>query len=106
MANNSSVFVYVICFGYLAALIFAFGRWRGFQHVVNKHAKLLLVTAVLAVLFIAFGGGNALLMGLAFALPVAVILGMMAGPFGFVLGLVLGFGTGVFVALSSYFTLL
>ncbi len=105
MADNSSIFVYVVCFGYLAALIFAFARWRGFQYAIKKNAKLLLVTAVVAVLFLAFGGGEILFVGLAFALPVAVLVGMIAGPFGFVLGLFLGFGAGVLVALSPFFTL-
>lgn len=90
--------VYSLIFGYLTALTISFVKWRGFQLAVKKHANLLLVLLLLSVLFVYLGGAEFLVGVIGFSLFVAVILTMIAGPFGCVLGCVFGLGVGIISA--------
>ena len=89
---------YILIFGYLTALIISFAKWQGFKLAVKKHAITFCVLLILSILFIALGGAEYIIGVVSFSMFVATILGMIAGLFGFVLGLFIGMGTGVISA--------
>lgn len=99
MVNWASVWTYTLIFGYLLLLIVSLSRWHGLRLAIKKHANTLLLLLIFAIVFVAVGGLEALVGIIGFSLFLAMTLTMIAGPIGFVLGLLMGAGISIIVVL-------
>lgn len=83
---------YGLALGYLGAMMLAFWRWRGLRLALNRHSTVVYFAVVATVVFSALGGVEVIAGVIGFGLAMAVVMGLIAGPFGFLLGVVMGVG--------------